>query len=90
LDILGLLIDFRVFFYGWQFYRLLEIRSQSGFVLLRIGIGIERNLNIVAYIKTGFEGSFYRDICVELRLICNKVSRPKGLAWLLSTASIAV
>ena len=82
MNIPNLLTYFCVFFCSsWKSYRLLEIRSQarSGFVLLDIGIRIERNLNIVAYTKTNFDGSICGDIGVKLRLECDEVCWPLSL-----------
>ena len=82
LDIPDLLVNFRVFFYSRRPGIWLRARLQvrSNFVLP--GIKIERNSNITACIKARFEGSLYGDICIELRLECNKVSRSNRLALL--------
>ena len=88
LDIPNLLINFRVFFYGRRpgIWPRAQLQVRPNFVLP--GIEIERNSNIAAYAKACFEGSLYRDVCVELRLECDKVSRSNGLALLQSIASI--
>jgi hypothetical protein len=89
LDIPDLLVDFRVFFYGRRPGIRPRARSQVRPNFVLPGIEIERNSNIAACAKARFEGSLCGDVCVELRLECDKVSRSNGLALLQSTASIA-